>query len=320
VLSTLSFAAPGRLALLVAVVALAVATVAVRYRARRDRAALASPALQSSLLPAGPGWRRGAAAALLMTALTLATVGFARPQVLADSARERSIVLVALDTSTSMLADDVKPSRFTAAVEAAQDFVRGLPEHVDVGLVAYNANVRLVSAPTSDHAQVVRDLEDLHLSGGTALGEAVLTGLTSLPPDFRSGPTGGAPAARIVVLSDGGSTTGRPVADAAAQAKAFGVPVSTIAYGTDAGVVVQGGRTYPVPVDPAVLTQLAQATGGTAYRASDGAQLQQVYADIGSRVTQETARRELTTPVTGAAAGVLGLAGLSSLLWTRRLV
>ena len=320
-LTTLLFDAPERLLGLAAVAALVVAAGVVAVRARRARAAFASPQMQASVLPASPGWRRALPAAAVVLGLALATVGCARPQVLAEQARERSVVLVTLDVSTSMLADDVSPTRIVAAVEAAQDFVRRLPPQVDVGLVTYNADVRLVQPPTASHEAVVRALEDPPLSGGTALGDAVLTGLGSLPAEFRTGPAPGEPpAARVVVLSDGGSTTGRPVADAVRQAVAYGVPVSTIAYGTDAGVVVQDGRTFPVPVDEAVLTELADGTGGTAYRAADAAQLQAVYDDIGSRLSRETARRELSAPVTGVALGLLALGAVGSLLWSGRLL
>ncbi len=318
-LDTLLFDAPARLWTLLAVLALAVASVVLAVRGRRARTAFAAPGLQASALPPAAGGRRLATTSVLLLGLGVAAVGFARPQVLADSARERSIVLVTLDTSTSMLADDVAPSRITAAVTAAQDFVRSLPAQVDVGLVFYNANVRLVTPPTPSHAKVSAALEDYALSGGTALGDAVLTGLGALPAAFRAGPGEGPPAARVVVLSDGGSTTGRPVQDAVAQAVQYGVPVSTIAYGTADGVVVQDGRSYPVPVDTGVLEQLAEGTGGTAYRATDAAQLEQVYADIGTRVSQETARRELTAPVTGVALGLLVLGSLGTLLRSGRL-
>ncbi|MCW2777563.1 MAG: von Willebrand factor type [Frankiales bacterium] len=318
-LSSLSFVSPSRLLLLLAVLAVAVAGVVAALRGRRDRGRFASPQMQASVMPVSPGWRRTVPAVVLLLGLTLATVGFARPQVLADQARDRSIVLVTLDTSTSMLADDVQPTRIRAAVAAAQEFVRGLPPQVDVGLVFYNANVRLVTAPTPQHEKVAKALPRYFLAGGTALGEAVLTGLSTLPPEFRRSADGGPPAARVVVLSDGGSTTGRPVSDAVAQAQEYGVPVSTIAYGTDAGVVVQDGRSYPVPVDTALLTQLADGTGGTAYRAADAGQLAAVYQDIGTRVARETARRELTAPVAGLAAGLVVLAALGSLLGTGRL-
>lgn len=320
-LDSLTFGDPGRLVLLLAVAAVVAGAVVAGLLARRRRAAFASPALQASVVPSSPGWRRAASTAVLVLGLAVATVGFARPQVLDEQARDRSIVLVTLDTSTSMLADDVAPDRIRAAVSAAQEFVRGLPEPVDVGLVFYNQGVRLVSAPTPDHEKVARALEDPFLAGGTALGDAVLTGLQSLPPEFREPQEdGGPPAARVVVLSDGGSTAGRPVSDAVRQAVAYGVPVSTIAYGTDAGVVVQGGRAFPVPVDTALLTELAEGTGGTAYRAADAGQLQQVYGDIGTRLSQETARRELTAPVTGVALGLLVLGALGTLLWSGRLV
>lgn len=318
-LDSLVFGAPGRLWALLAVLAVAAAALALALRGRSSRAAFASPALQASVLPASPGWRRAATTVLLVLGLGVAAVGWARPQVLADSARERSIVLVTLDTSTSMLADDVQPDRITAAVTAAQDFVRELPEQVDVGLVFYNANVRLVTPPTADHGRVTTALEDYALAGGTALGDAVLTGLGSLPREFRQGPGGGPPAARVVVLSDGGSTAGRPVPDAIAQAVQYGVPVSTIAYGTPDGVVLQDGRRFPVPVDAALLQQLAEGTGGTAYQAADAAQLQSVYDDIGTRLAVETARRELTAPVTGLALGLLVVGAVGSLLWSGRL-
>ncbi len=319
-MSSLEFVAPERLLLLVGVAALAVAAAVLAVRRRRRRQEFASEALLPSVQPTSPGWRRPATTALLLAGLVLAVVGVAQPQVLGEQARERSVVLVTLDTSTSMLAEDVEPNRFAAAVEAASEFVGTLPEHVEVGLVAYDARVRLVSAPTSAHGQVLERLQGLDMSGGTALGEAVFIGLASLPPEFRTGPQGeGPPAARIVVLSDGGSTTGRPVSEAASLASEYGVPVSTIAYGTDAGVVVQDGRTFPVPVDEAVLEQLATSTGGTAYTATDTGQLQQVYDDLGSRLASETARRELTAPVTGMAlAALLGAAGLG-LLWGGRL-
>ncbi len=166
-----------------------------------------------------------------------------------------------------------------------------------------------------------RSLEGLGLSGGTALGDAVTTGLSSLPPDFKAGPpASGPPAARIVVLSDGGSTTGRPVEDAAAEARRAGVPVSTIAYGTPAGVVVQGGQTFPVPVDTGVLEQLAEQTGGTAYLAASAGQLQQVYDEIGTRVSEETARRELTAPVSGLALLLLAGTGVAGMALTGRVL
>jgi Ca-activated chloride channel family protein len=317
-LSTLSFAQPERLVLLLLVPALAAGFVARGLRARRDRQAWAEPGLWRSSLPASGAGRRLVPALLLLLGIGTATVAYATPQVLASQARERSILIVTLDVSTSMLAEDVSPNRITAAVRAAQDFVQGLPEQVEVGLVVYNAHVRLVSPPTSDHAEVARSLEGLGLSGGTALGDALTTGLSSLPPEVKTGPAPGPPAARIVVLSDGGSTTGRPVQEAALEARRAGVPVSTIAYGTPDGVVVQNGQTFPVPVDTVVLEQLAEATGGTAYLAASAGQLEQVYDDIGTRVSRETARRQLSAPASGLALALLAGSAVAGMALTGR--
>ena len=314
-----SFAAPERLWVLVGLLVLGVLGV-MWARHRRDATeAYAEPAMRASAAPLQPGWRRPAAAAGLALATVALAAGFARPQVLDDQAVERAIVVVALDTSLSMLADDVSPDRFTAAQRAAQGFIRDLPAQIDVGLVAYDAAARLVAAPTVDHESVAVAVDSLTLAGGTSQGDALTVSLRAAlqglePRDDRP------PPARVVLLSDGGSTSGSPVADAVAAARQAQVPVSTIAYGTPDGVAVVNGTAYRVPVDTAALAAISGPTGGQTYEAATAEQLRQVYRDIGSQLVTQTARTDVADAFAGAGLVLLVATAVGSLASSSRLL
>jgi Ca-activated chloride channel family protein len=122
-----------------------------------------------------------------------------------------------------------------------------------------------------------------------------------------------------VLLSDGTNTVGREPAEAARAALEAGIPVSTIAYGTQEGVVQVQGELIPVPVDRPALERLAEATGGTAFTAESGEELSGVYEDIGSQVGTTTERREVTASVTGIALALGIGAAVASLVWGARL-
>ena len=97
------------------------------------------------------------------------------------------------------------------------------------------------------------------------------------------------------------TTDGRPNADAADAAKAAGVPVSTIAFGTASGTVVVQGQSIPVPVDATALQAVANTTGGKFFAAASAEQLQAAYADLGSSVGTTHEQREVTDWLVGAA-------------------
>ena len=254
--------------------------------------------LLASVVPRRSRWTRHVPAALLALALVALTTAFARPETDVEVARERATVVVAIDTSVSMEATDVSPDRITAAREAAADFVASLPERFNVGLVSFSGSAAVVVPPTQDHDRVVQAVQELQLGPSTAIGEAVFASLEAVR-GVPGEPGAEPPPARIVLLSDGTSTVGRPVPTAAEAASEAGVPVSTIAYGTPEGFVEVQGELVPVPVDEPALQRLASATGGTAFRAESGEELEQVYADIGSSVGTTTERREVTAGVTG---------------------
>jgi Ca-activated chloride channel family protein len=228
-----------------------------------------------------------------------------------EVARERALVVVALDTSASMLAQDVAPDRWTAAKRAATDFVRALPEGFDVALVGFAGTASGVVPATQDPDEVTRALERLELSGGTALGDAVLASLSASAARPAEVP------AAVVLLADGGSTVGTPLELAVAAAQDAEIAITTIAYGTADGVVVADGRRYEVPVDEPVLAELAEDTGGRAYTAATGEELEAVYASIRGRLVTSQEEQDVSAWAAGAALLLLTGAAVPTLLRAR---
>lgn len=274
--------------------------------------------LLRTLAPKGLGWRRHLAAGAFLLSLLVLASALARPSIDAEESLERATVILAIDVSLSMEADDVAPSRIEAAQQAAKEFVAELPEGYNIGLVAFAKSANVLVAPTKDRPAVTQAIDGLVLAEATATGEAVFTSLEAIrmvPTDGAQGP----PPARIVLLSDGYRTSGRSVEEAAASAAAANVPVSTIAFGTDDGQVRIGGQVQRVPVDRFALAELAEATSGYFYEAATATELSQVYEDMGSSIGQRTVPREITQWYAALALLLaLGSAALS-LVWTSRL-
>jgi Ca-activated chloride channel family protein len=306
-----AFAAPGRLYLLVAVLALAVAYVLVQRTRPSFETRFADVDLLASVMPSRPGWRRHLPASLLLLTLVALTTGFAKPSGLVKVPRARATVVIALDVSASMTAVDVLPSRIEAAKAAAVAFEKTLPKTFDVGLVSFSGAATVVVPPTQDRDVLARGIEQLPLGGGTAIGDAVAAQLVPASENGERAPV------RLVLLSDGGNTQGRSIATGAAQAVAAGMPVTTIAYGTPEGIVFLQGRAVPVPVDVPALQALAAGTGGQAYRAQDSGQLRDVYDNIGKEVGTTNKRKDLTAALTGLGLLTGIAAAAASLVWFR---
>ena len=319
-LLAVGFLDPGRLWLLLGVAALVGVYVAVQRRRQAYALRFTNLDLLASVAPRRPGWRRHVAAAVYLLALTTLVLGFARPTVDTRVPRERATVMLAIDTSLSMEATDVSPSRLEAAKTAAVSFLDQVPDTVNVGLVSFNAAATVRVPPTTDRLAVRDAIESLELDERTAIGEAIFAGLGALDtvPPAEDGTE--VPAA-IVVMSDGTTTSGRPDSAGAAAAIDQGVPVSTIAFGTDRGFIQIPGEAgfVPVPVDTAALSAIAEATGGRFYEATSEGELRDVYATIGSSVGFTTEETEVTSWFVGAALLALFAAGGVSLAWFSRL-
>jgi Ca-activated chloride channel homolog len=314
----LRFLAGERLWLLLLVGALVAAYFLTQLRRRRDAVRFTNVALLASVAPKRPGWRRHLPAAALVAALSLLVLGFARPTRAVKIPREQATVVLAIDVSASMQATDVSPSRFAAARDAARAFTEHLPARFRLGLLSFAGSATVLVPPTNEREPVLQSLDNLRLGPRTAIGEAIFAALdtvaNSADPALEK-----QPPARIVLLSDGATTAGRPNADAAAAAAEARVPVSTIAFGTDAGTVVVDGRLIQVPVDRDALRDVAETTNGSFFEAASGEELRQVYDDIGSQIGYRIERREVTAWFVGMALAAAFVAAAGSLVWSSRL-
>ena len=315
----MSFNAPGRLWLLVAVVALIGAYLVLQHRRRHYAVRFTNVGLLASVAPRRPGWRRHLPALAMILAIGVMVLGFAKPTRRMNVARDSATVVLAIDVSDSMKATDVRPDRITVAREAAKEFVEKLPREFKLGLISFSATARVLVPPTTDRDVAQRQLDELKLAPNTAIGEAIFAALESIASTQPPAANGKPPAARIVVLSDGNTTVGRSTEAAAAAAADANIPVSTIAYGTDAGTVIAEGRVLRVPVDRAALRAAAETTGGMYFEAATGSQLKQVYDDIGTQVDVVAQRRELTPWFAGLALAFAATAAALALVWAPRL-
>lgn len=312
----MNFLAGGRLWLLLAVPLVAGAYVFLQNRRRHYAVRFTNLDLLASVAPRRPGWRRHVPAGLLLLALVALTVGFARPTRNERVPRKEATVMLAIDVSASMQAQDVAPSRLVAAQEAAGDFVRRMPDQFKIGLIAFDGTARVVVAPTTEHADVAEAIEGLRLGPRTAAGEAVFAAVDTL---VASGASENG-AARVVLMSDGATTSGRTVENAAQAAKEANIPVSTIAFGTDEGVIDIQGQSIPVPVDRDAMRDLANTSGGKFFEAASGEELAEVYRDIGSTVAYRNVRHEVTAQMTGIGLALLAAGLLAGLAWSGRVI
>jgi Ca-activated chloride channel family protein len=312
------FLEPWWLLALLPVLALAAVYVWRQFRRRSYAMRFTNVDLLRTLAPKGLGWRRHVSATALLLSLLVLALAMARPSVDKQEPLERATVMLAIDVSLSMEADDVAPSRIEAAQEAAKSFVDELPPTYNLGLVSFAKAANVLVSPTKDRSEVLAAIDGLTLAEATATGEAVFTSLDavrSVPADGAAG----APPARIVLLSDGYRTSGRSIEDAATAAAQANVPVSTIAFGTDAGVVDIRGTLSRVPVDRLSLQELADKTDGFFYEAASVSELKKVYEDMGSSIGHRVEPREVTQWYAGAALLLALIAASVRRVWTSRL-
>ena len=308
-----------RLLLLVGVGALAGVWVAVASQRRRHVVRFTNVELLDVVAPREPGWRRHAPAVLFLLALASLVLGFAEPVRASRVGEDRATVVLAIDTSLSMEADDVPPSRLEVTQEAARTFVADLPPELNVGLVTFNGSTSIAAPPSQDRDALLAAIDALELGEGTAIGDAIFTALDAVAAAPAGDDEEPAPA-RIVVMSDGETTVGRQNSEASEAAAGAGVPVDTIAFGTPDGEIEgDGGEPQPVPVAPQPVADIAGATGGVTFEADSLDELAEVYADIGRVVGYEEIDKDISGWFVGSGIALLVVAASLSLLWSQRL-
>ena len=225
--------------------------------------------------------------ALEMCALALLIVALARPQ---SSSKNQKInvegidIVLTMDISSSMLAQDLKPDRLEAAKNVAADFVKGRPGD-RMGLVVFASETFTQVPLTTDHSMLLNMLKDMKcgmLEDGTAIGDGLASSVSRLKDSEAISKV-------VILLTDGDNNAGSvDPATAAEMAKIFGIRVYTIGAGTrgTAPYPVQtpfGGIQYqqiPVNINEPLLQQIADETGGKYYRATSNEKLQQIYDEI----------------------------------------
>jgi Ca-activated chloride channel family protein len=287
-----SFANPAWLLALLAIPALVLLTAA-RTR-QRDRFAMRFPAAATLAAAAGAEstWRRWLPSALALLALAALLFGAARPQRSVRVALQEASIMLVTDHSGSMAAQDVKPTRLAAAQSAAKTFVDRLPKDVKVGVVAYSVAPDDVRPPTTDHSQARDAIARQTANGGTATGDALSAALGLLRPGGKTR----TPAA-VVLLSDGTTTFGSDPEEVAARAKTLGVPVYTVALGTQDATVPNPdpfGPPLPAVPDPAGMRRIAELSGARAFSATDAGSLDAIYKTLGSQLGSRAETHDVT--------------------------
>ncbi len=338
----MSFLWPSMLWLLALLPLLVAAYLWLLARRRRHSVRLASIAVARQAAGKGPGWRRHLPPALMLLALAALLLAVARPTaVLTLPIAERTIVL-AMDVSGSMRAEDVKPTRLAAAQAAARAFVDHLPREVSVGVVSFAGTAAVVQAPTTSREDVIKAIDRFQLQRGTATGSGIILSLATLFPDdgieienitgqrrfpgkeigrrqptqsFKPVAPGSYGSAAIIMLTDGQRTTGPDPLDAARMAADHGIRVYTVGVGTTQGEIIGfEGWSMRVRLDEETLKNIALLTHGEYFYAGTAEDLKKVYESLGSRMVVERKETEITAFFAGLGA-LLALAASGLSVW-----
>ncbi len=313
--------------LLLALVVLPLLVLAWRAQERRRAAqatTFATAALIPNLVARRPGLRRVVPLVLFLVALAALIVGAARPHAHISVPRKEATIVLAVDVSRSMTAQDVQPTRLAAARSAADAFLSKVPKEYSIAIIGFGTRAFVALPATTDRVLAHDALASLAPSEGTAIGDAVALAVR-IGKRQRTA-DGFAPPASVLLISDGARDGGKnaPLA-AARKARAAGIPVSTVLVGTASGVVTNklvGGyeERIRVPPSPGTLQRIAKLSGGTFFRARTSAALTDVYKKLATRIGHRTQNRQITD-LFGIGAAVLLLAGGAlSAFWFRRLV
>ncbi len=333
----MSFKWPEALLLLVLVAVLAGLYVWMQRRRQRYALRYASVALVQQAVGRGPGIRRHVPAALYLAALAALIVGLARPQATIPVLQNSGTVILVIDVSGSMFAQDVAPSRMEATKAAVREFVRKQPRGVKIGVVSFSDYAALVAPATREREPVLDAIARLRPQRGTNIGSGLQVALDAIREEVGDGPRDDVigspneptptpvpaskpPPASIVLLSDGQSNVGPDPLEVAEAASAARVKVYTIGIGTPQGTVLQiQGRSVFTRLDETTLRGVADATGGRYFSAQDESSLRQIYDELARERQFEEEKTEITFLFAGAALLVSVLAGALGLLWFNRL-
>jgi Ca-activated chloride channel family protein len=324
-----------------------VGAVYVWFQMRRRKYALryASLALVRPALDTRTRWRRYLPPALFLLALAVMLIALARPVALVRTPRQEGIVILALDSSISMRAEDMQPSRFEAARQAARTFIEKRAPGAQIGIVTFAGTAAILQLPTDNEEDLKAAVNRLFLQRGTAIGSGILTSLEAIAIAMQGKPlaadASGAPLpeptlapvppgtllpAIVILLTDGQNRNGPDPIEAAQVAAQSGVRVYTVGVGSRNPVNVPNpfgnrgnfgrgfGGGFRSELDEQTLRAIAETTGGEYFYAADSSELDQVYSNLGLNLVFKEEKMELTAYFSAVAAFLL-LAALGLAIW-----
>jgi len=338
----MNFLWPGNLLLVLVVPALIAGYVWAQRRRQKYALRYASLSLVREALGKGPGRKRHIPPALFLAALFFMALGTARPETVVVVPVQEGTVILALDVSGSMHAEDLRPNRMEAAKDAAKAFVIRQGADVKLGVVAFSGDAQVVQSPTKDKDLVVAAINRLRPQRATAIGRGILASLDAIfedseetPPSvialrrLSGDPTGPTPppiakgsdrTATIVLLSDGQNNQFPAPQQVIEDAASRGIRVYTVGVGSADGTVVRiQGRSVRTRLDEATLKQIAEQTDGQYYNASNEHDLRAVYENLSTQLVFRQQHTEVTAILTAIAALLSIVAGALSLLWFNRI-
>jgi Ca-activated chloride channel homolog len=315
-----------------------------RLASRRKNTALAyaDANLLGSTIKNAPKAHSSIPRVLQLLALAFLLFTSSRPSATLSLPQNKAAVMIALDTSRSMLAPDVEPTRLEAAKGVIKDFLKLAPQDTRIGLVTFSESAAAVVPVTTDRTQLLERLAKVKVSNTTSLADPIVAGVRSLPGRGNAEIPRGLPGARregqpnlnpnakpvdiaslppgaIFLLSDGVGNAGADVRLATQFAKTYKVKVYTVAIGKQGGAVAKiDGQDYFIPFNADTLKQIAQLGEGKAVTA-DKAELEKVFKELGTAIRWEATKLELSAVLSGVALLFLLIAAGQNLLWHRRL-
>jgi len=321
---------------------------------RRRHLALryASLSIVREAMGKGPNWRRHVPPVLLLFAFATMLLASARPMASIALPSQEQTIILAMDVSGSMRAEDVEPNRLVASQNAAKAFLAELPRHVKVGIVAFAGTAQVVQPVTLSREDLVAAIDKFQLQRATAIGSAIVVSLSELFPEqrinlgdmtysrntdpfapkgrsldqpradeppFTPVAPGSYTSAAIILLTDGQRTTGVDTAEAAQMAADRGVRIYTVGVGTvDGEIIGFEGWSMRVRLDEETLKDVANTTKGEYFYAGTAENLKQVYESLSTRLTVEKKETEIAGLLALLASLLVMVSAVLSLLWFNR--
>jgi Ca-activated chloride channel family protein len=313
----MSFAAPvWLLALLLIPLALAAYRLS-RRRAKRYVVRFTAVSTVRAAVGEARSWTPHVPAALALAAIALLAFALARPRLSYRTAVTEASMMLVLDHSGSMAANDVQPTRIAAAQAAANTFIDELPSTVRLGAIGFGTAPDSVQQPVADHGAAKALIDSQSANGGTDTGDALQLALQLL-----HGTSSKHPPSAVVLLSDGSANAGPDAVTVARQAGRDRIPIYTVALGTPNGVLANPdpfGPPISVPPDPQLMQQIAQVSRARSFNAQSADQLSSIYKQLGNQLGTVTRKREITFVFVIAGLILLVLAVATSTRWLGRL-